>query len=247
MLSVKPWKLEAVLQLLLAILACSMLGMLPLSIWYPKDAWETPDGRFLSFVVGSLLLHGMGIVFVSVFLRQHQVGWAAAFGFRSPRLGRALLIALVTALVIIPLTWELGNLSSKVMEYIAHATKSAAFKPQIQVTVQTLQTSVSIWQRVYFGVFTIGIAPVVEETLFRGIIYPAVKQLGFPQVALWGTSIFFALIHANAMSFVPLTVFAVVLAMLYDYTDNLLAPILAHALFNAVNFIQVIASPQGGL
>ena len=40
----------------------------------------------------------------------------------------------------------------------------------------------------------------------------------------------------------PLSVLAVVLALLYDKTSNLLAPIIAHALFNAVNFFMFLHS-----
>jgi len=86
-------------------------------------------------------------------------------------------------------------------------------------------------------VVAIGIAPVAEELLFRGILYPAIKQAGFPGVALWGTSLLFAAIHVNLGIFVPLLLLALVLAQLYERTGNLLAPITAHALFNAFNFV----------
>ena len=61
-------------------------------------------------------------------------------------------------------------------------------------------------------------------------------------MALWGTSLLFALTHANAMTFVPLTFLAVVLVLLYEATDNLLAPILTHSLFNAANFVFLVNS-----
>ena len=49
-------------------------------------------------------------------------------------------------------------------------------------------------------------------------------------------SLLFAAIHANLMTFIPLTFFALVLIALYEKTDNLLAPITAHCFFNSVNF-----------
>jgi membrane protease YdiL (CAAX protease family) len=76
----------------------------------------------------------------------------------------------------------------------------------------------------------------VEELVFRGVIYPAIKQRGYPSLALWGTSLFFAFSHNNMMIFLPLTVLAIILTFLYETTRNLLAPILTHSLFNAVNF-----------
>jgi membrane protease YdiL (CAAX protease family) len=47
----------------------------------------------------------------------------------------------------------------------------------------------------------------------------------------------FALIHHNPPIFLSLFVLALVLTWLYEKTDNLLAPITAHALFNAANLI----------
>src|SRR5579871_3254547 len=90
MLSAKSWQPDAVLQLLLAILAGTALCTLPISIWYPKEAWNTADGRFLNFIVGSLSLQGVGLLVVNVFLRHHRVGWREAFGWRSAGLGKAL-------------------------------------------------------------------------------------------------------------------------------------------------------------
>jgi membrane protease YdiL (CAAX protease family) len=54
---------------------------------------------------------------------------------------------------------------------------------------------------------------------------------------LWVTALFFAAMHLNVASFVPLLVLALVLTFLYEYTDNLLACIIAHSCFNAMNFI----------
>ena len=95
----------------------------------------------------------------------------------------------------------------------------------------------SPWLRVYLGFFAIVLAPVAEEFVFRGTLFPLVKQFGFPKLALFGVSILFALIHVNAPTFVPLFFFALAQTWLYERTDNLLAPITVHALFNAANLI----------
>jgi membrane protease YdiL (CAAX protease family) len=57
---------------------------------------------------------------------------------------------------------------------------------------------------------------------------------------LWGTSLVFALTHANVATFLPLTFLAMVLVFLYERTGNLLAPIAAHSLFNAANYFALI-------
>jgi uncharacterized protein len=87
-------------------------------------------------------------------------------------------------------------------------------------------------------------APLVEEALFRGILYPAIKQSGWPRLALWGSSTLFALVHFNMVTFLPLLVFALVLVYLYETFQNLLVPIVTHAVFNAVNFLTIIFMDQ---
>jgi membrane protease YdiL (CAAX protease family) len=47
----------------------------------------------------------------------------------------------------------------------------------------------------------------------------------------------FGVIHFNLSSLVPLTVLALILIWLYEYTGNLLAPIAAHCVFNGANFV----------
>ena len=84
------------------------------------------------------------------------------------------------------------------------------------------------------------IAPVAEEFIFRGMLFPFIRQLGYPKLAWFGVSFLFALIHTNVPTFVPLFVLALALTWLYERTDNLLAPITAHALFNAANYIVLL-------
>ena len=102
-----------------------------------------------------------------------------------------------------------------------------------------LQDGATLQVRVLIGVVAIFIAPVVEEMLFRGILYPTFKRYGFRHTALWGTALLFAAVHLNRVTFVPLAVLAVGLTWLYEATDNLLAPIMAHGFFNLVNFFMV--------
>ena len=56
-------------------------------------------------------------------------------------------------------------------------------------------------------------------------------------MALWGTSVLFALSHANLLSLLPLVALGWVQATLYERTDNLLTPIVSHFVFNTINFV----------
>ena len=79
------------------------------------------------------------------------------------------------------------------------------------------------------------LAPVAEEFIFRGLLYPFIKQLGWPRLALIGVNLLFALIHFDVATFLALFLLALALTWLYEKTDNLLAPIAVHSLFNATN------------
>ena len=237
MLSEKPWKPDAVLRLLIGLFACMSLGVLASSLISPGGESHSSDTRLLVFLIGSISMHVGGLIVVFLFLREHGVGWATAFGFASPGLGRTLLLAVLAGAISLPMTWLLANLAS-------HAMKQVHVEPVSQQVVQAVQSSVDWNERIIFGAVIILLAPVVEELVFRGILYPVIKQRGFPRLALWGTSFLFALIHANASTFFPLTSLAVILVLLYEATDNLLAPILTHSLFNAVNFLFLVNSHQ---
>lgn len=94
----------------------------------------------------------------------------------------------------------------------------------------------------FFVCMAVLVAPIVEEILFRGILYPAIKQIGFPRLAAISTAIIFALFHVNLVTFASLTAVALGLIFLYEYTDNLFAPIIAHAVFNASNVFMIFLS-----
>jgi membrane protease YdiL (CAAX protease family) len=126
-----------------------------------------------------------------------------------------------------------------VLEWAATKLPRLHLDPEPQQVVQTLRTAAHWTQVLPLGVVTLVLAPAGEEVLFRGILYPWVKQGWSPRVALWSTSLIFGAIHLNLVTLVPLTVLAVALVMLYERTGNLLAPITAHALFNAVNLAQL--------
>jgi membrane protease YdiL (CAAX protease family) len=134
------------------------------------------------------------------------------------------------AIAILPVAWGLQFISMDALTRVG-------WPPEEQLAVTLLANTKSWWLRVYLGAFAVVLAPVAEEFIFRGILYPFVKQLGWPRLAWVGVSFAFALIHDDAARFVPLFVLALALTWLYEKTDNLLAPIAAHSLFNGANLV----------
>lgn len=97
------------------------------------------------------------------------------------------------------------------------------------------------WTLVGAGM-AIVLAPLAEELFFRGVIQSMLRRyLARPWAAVGLTGVFFALVHAPYWDTMPaLFVLAVVLGYNYERTGRLTAPIVIHALFNAINVTQQI-------
>jgi membrane protease YdiL (CAAX protease family) len=236
MLSEKPWKLDALVRLLLGIgiCVCSVWFLIGLSFLLSGE--KKPDENSpLYLVMITAGLDGSILLMVGVFLYKERMTWAQAFGFRTAGLGWALLLAALAVALVWPVAIGLQLASVKALTLINIPTPE-------QEAVQTIRSTGPGLDRIYLIIFTVLIAPPAEEMLFRGIIYPTIKYNGFPRAAWWVTSAAFGGIHLSASIFLPLTLLALVLTFLYEKTDNLLAPIFAHSAFNAVNLVILFRS-----
>ncbi len=75
-------------------------------------------------------------------------------------------------------------------------------------------------------------APVIEETLFRGLLFRALHaRLPFWSAAL-SSGVLFALLHHQVAALLPITLLGVILALLARRTHSLLASVGAHAGYN---------------
>lgn len=210
-------------------------GML-LAISLGKLHLNLPEAKveFIQMMISLTFFQVSALVWITLFLRKFGVGWKEAFGLGVSEPATVAAYGVLAGVLFLPAAWVLQFLSEWLME-LAHLT------PEAQAAVQALQDpNMSMTSKLAFGAAAVVLAPVAEEAVFRGILYPAIKQQGYPRLALWGTSGIFALMHANEMTFLPLLVFALVLVKLYETFGNLLAPIVAHSLFNTANFLILI-------
>ena len=214
------------------------LGLIVIWLMKQLELGLTVDQeRFCNFVVSSISFQGAGLVLTHFFLREHEVTWAEFLGLKGPNLRRALSLAVVVIVVSLPVILWFNEFMRDLITRLDRA-------PETQPTLQVLEISVSLGQRICFGFTAIVVAPVVEEILFRGILYRTVRDHGFPKLALFGSALLFGVIHGSLMTLLPLAALAIILALLYDRAGNLMAPIFAHALFNAVNFFGYLYRDQ---
>jgi len=221
-----------------ALLFCWSSGILAISVLHHTGiAGFKQPGDFGNVLVMTLCFQGMTWILIPIFLRMHQKRWQEAFGLHGLKFIPALLMAVVAMIVILPVALGLEGASVFILEKIGWPVED-------QVAVKLVADAGTLWMQVYLGVFTIVLAPVAEEFIFRGVLYPFVKQLGFPRCAWFGVSALFAFIHFDAARFVPLFWLALALTWLYEKTDSLVAPIAAHSLFNSIGFIMVLFGEQ---
>jgi len=225
-ISEKPWSVDAALRLGLGIIMTVCFGLCLASLL---------NGEFARMGVMSVVIEGGVLGCIWFFLREARVSWKEAFGLDTPQRAKAVVWGAAVALVFLPVAW---GMQGSLAYLIKLATHEEATKQEL---VKALQSGEFRWgQQAFMGVLAVFIAPVSEEMLFRGIIYPTIKQGGFPRAAWWVTSLLFAGAHFNWLSFLPLAVFSMVLIYLYEKTGSLWAAMAAHSVFNFGNVVFLV-------
>ena len=88
-------------------------------------------------------------------------------------------------------------------------------------------------------------APLTQEIMFRAYFYPVPKRFIGRTEAIIFSSLVFAVIHNNAMALLPLCVLGILLALAYEFTGSIWAPIGIHTLFNGATVGAQLAIKYG--
>jgi membrane protease YdiL (CAAX protease family) len=163
-----------------------------------------------------------------VLLLARDVNLSDAFGFRRYAAWRGLMMGAVFVAALIPALLLLGLLSSLVFGDKAPSQELVSL---FETAARTDHKDM-IWR---IALSAVVIAPVFEELIFRGYLYPAFKRFLGPFPAGVGTALLFALIHDNAANFAGLALLALALTLAYEWSGSILLPIAMHAFFNALN------------
>jgi membrane protease YdiL (CAAX protease family) len=95
------------------------------------------------------------------------------------------------------------------------------------------------------GVATVLVAPLAEETFFRGFVFGGLRRYGFFWAAL-ASGLMFSVAHLNPGGLLPLTLVGILFAWSYSRTGTLWTNVTAHLVFNLVSFIALTAIVQSG-
>ena len=104
-----------------------------------------------------------------------------------------------------------------------------------QETVEAFQKADGMGLKVLMGIAAVIVAPIVEETVFRGFVYGVIKRYTDGFFAAIVSSLLFAIVHLHVGSVVPLFMLALGLCLAYERTGSLLVPMWMHAIFNGTS------------
>ncbi len=97
-----------------------------------------------------------------------------------------------------------------------------------------------------FFVTTAIAAPIFEELLFRGFLLPSLTRYVSTSNAVILSGFIFALVHLSLSEVLPLTVLGILLGFVYARTQNLLASMLLHSLWNSGTLISLFVLGSAG-
>jgi membrane protease YdiL (CAAX protease family) len=228
-----PWDFGDILLFLVLYIG----GSIVLGLIATASLWSTVGQRLMPgapaaerTAAGSLALqaavYAMALGFILALVLGRRHARVADLGWRLPRL------------VWIPLAVLAAALALALLTLIADAIQ--ALFPQAQ-NGQVQQVQGEYGHYLAFAILAVSVvAPIVEETFFRGFVYGWMRRhLNVPTAAVL-SGCFFALVHFQPVIFIPLAVLGVGLALLYEYSGSLLPGMIVHALFNLVEVIGIL-------
>lgn len=234
---VATWRWWEVVMFTLAGFLAGVVAAVPLYVALEPDTTGAVDGAgLLISAVVDLVMAGA----LLLWLRSSHPGWPRILGW--PGAGRRLREAAVGA--------GFGLL----LEVVAIASSAVVALVLQNVTGETVKAPVQVsadlggWGTVMLVAMAVLVAPVIEEFVFRGLLFRSLADRHGFWLGAIASAVPFGLTHVAVGAAIDLwalritlTIVGVVLAWIYWRRRNLLANIVAHATFNVIGVVIIIA------
>lgn len=197
---------------------------------------DVQAGRIWDTAIFMMAVLGVAVVFAKVryipFAKAIGLDWAQFF----PSCLRAA-VALGTAL---PLVWAVNLLARNFLPEQA--------REQAMVSVFRTASETGDWSTVWaICASAVIVAPIVEESLFRGYFYSTMKRYAGPSASVFWTSVLFAVSHGNAAVMAGLFTLSVCLTIAFERYGSLWVSMGMHACFNAMSLMLLYMQGRGWL
>lgn len=224
-----PWELEDLFKIfVIFFFAISCLrAVIVIALVQQWMAWSILER--ISLFLNSIGLYAIVLGTLAYWSRRKGISIVQSLGFSSPGiwgrigLGAGTYLAFVPALVVLLFASLL-------------LCKVFGIEPQSHELVDILTRERSPLRLVFLGALTMLLGPLVEEVVFRGVVYSAMRKRMGVYGAAAASSLIFAIAHANAAQTLPIFGMGMVLAVLYEHTGSLVASITFHVMNNALAF-----------
>ncbi len=227
-LAQRAWPLAAVSRLMIWLLVLHGAGLTLNLLAMEAGLWPGLDETTVAVIVQSLVFHGAGLVLVLALLRPQRVPWRRMLGAPDPAPLRATVQGLLFYLGTLPFLLVGSLVYQLLLRQLG-----------VDVNLQDVAWAVSGDQpaaaALYLGLFTVVVAPLFEEVLFRGILLPMVAARTGLVVAMTLVSLLFAGLHFHLPSLAPLFIISMAFSLGYAISGSLVTAFVMHALFNGIN------------
>ncbi|MCL1791461.1 MAG: CPBP family intramembrane metalloprotease [Peptococcaceae bacterium] len=227
-IALPSWNMwQAVFVLLLFNLGLIVLG------WNDSAADLSSHEVFFGYIFaqGGKFVLGIGLVWVGLLFVKGSWEQLGVGRFRL----RHLLIGLVAGVGLAAVVTASMNLLAWLVN-----------EPDLQPVALALLSLRSPWQIVLLALCSVVLAPMLEELLFRGMLYPPLRVICGPWLAVCLVALIFAAFHFDLLRFVPLFLGAVGLTLLLEKTGSLWPGIVAHSVWNLIMVVVVLFQGRGG-
>lgn len=208
--------------LIMALLGITIIAR---SFGAPPTPSNLPLDRLLLDNMANMALPALAII-VLLLARGGSLG--SVFGLRKVGLVRSIGIAIILAILALPLTY-----GAKAITIFVTGSQEAP-----QLLVQKFNSAVTGGDTRLVGLIALSacvIAPITEEVLFRGTFYPMLAR-GFGRgPAAFACALLFGMVHDTFTDVPGLTILALCFTLAYEVTGSLLVPIFMHATFNSMS------------
>jgi len=182
-------------------------------------------------VASVVMLQGPMIGIFWLARRFYPGHFSGSLSSRQHTFSKSFKVALPLFIMLLPLVWLSSMLWSGVLSILRALGLVEAFEPQPLITL--FQAGGELLPILLLVAMAVIVAPIVEEIIFRGCIYRFLKSQMTLLPAQMLSGAFFALLHGNLMSFLPLVVVGILLARVYEKSGSIGVAIWFHAFFNA--------------
>lgn len=187
------------------------------------DSYKIFNGTCLNLILAFVLL-----------VRMFHTGRLEALGLKQLTRKNLFYVPVAGYILVILIHFLISK--SGLLEWIEYVTDA----PAEQSIVSVLRHSSDIPLSTVICFSAAIAAPLVEELIFRGYLYPIMKKYTGVWFALITTSLLFGIIHVSLVPFIPLAIFGAVLVLLYEYTGSIWTPIIAHFIFNTATLVNIL-------